>query len=700
AALTLELVIPGVGNRISKLLDVTLDSSGAVTGRLADVVFKLGPLSLKIIGAELGTPGFKITQAELQLPLGLGGNKAGFNAQNVYITKDGQLDLSRNGLLEINFPNITVGGASGFTIEGPSARLAVNGDEYVFTGRGTFGLPGVGKGQKSGGGQCGVEVGFSVSNLPPPIRQASLSISGCFSIPIDTTGFFLSGVNGSVELDEGNVSVDLGITITGGPLVPGFGALISGSIAAHWDNSWKVGLSGAIKVLGMDALRASLELSQRQGLYGRFDVYAVGGIVNGYAEFRAWQSSGSFHITGSAGVNVKITKGAYVSECVDFGAFDGCIYFPPSTVDIGSARADFGEFRNTEAGGTLYGFKGSLRVLDLGPYSFFVNSSGQVSFRGTNKYQLLQPPALLRAGPNVLGATAQAFSVAPNTPSILGGMLVGSGTPTLELIAPGGTTVYTAGTPGISITNTPTQTLLGINNPTPGTWLINAAGSVAGDQISLSAFGGQPVATVAAPTVAANADGSYTIGYTGSSATPTSTVSLFYDTSPISRTGVPIAQGLPLAGSFTWTPDRIANGTYHIYAMVDDALGVPDFAYAAAPITITDTTPPPVPTNVLLSTQVTSTTVRWSHTAPPDIGGYRLYYTEPGGHTSVIDVTAGADTSYLLAGLYLNGDWQVAVSAYDISGNESAKSAAATTRVTLPTPPPDARMLYLPIVAR
>ena len=96
---------------------------------------------------------------------------------------------------------------------------------------------------------------------------------------------------------------------------------------------------------------------------------------------------------------------------------------------------------------------------------------------------------------------------------------------------------------------------------------------------------------------------------------------------------------------------------------------------------------------------MTTTTVTWQHAAPPDIAGYRVYYTEPGGHTSVSDVTAGEELRYALAGLYLNGDWQVAVSAYDLSGNESARSAAATTRIALPRAD-DRQTLYLPVVAR
>lgn len=73
-------------------------------------------------------------------------------------------------------------------------------------------------------------------------------------------------------------------------------------------------------------------------------------------------------------------------------------------------------------------------------------------------------------------------------------------------------------------------------------------------------------------------------------------------------------------------------------------------------------------------------TVSWDANTEPDLAGYRLYYgTAPGVYGTPIDV--GNVTSYLVTGLTAGVVYYFAVTAYDTSGNESAKS----TEVTLST---------------
>lgn len=579
STLKLAVVIPG--NRLVKEATLTLDHTGAAQGTLRDMALDLGQVTLTVSQAVLGNDGLAITDATLQLPTGLGGAQAALTVGDARITGDGQLHLG-SGSAQINFPNIHIGGDTGFGIEGAQATLTIDGETYLFSGAGTFVLPGVGPGT----GGCKVGTGFTLASTPPPLREATLSIDGCFKIPIANTGFFLTKVTGTVQLDEGDyVAIDVGIGIEGGPEVPGLGAALSGEPAAHWDTSWKVGLSGTLKVFTFDVADAALTLSRANGLEGTLNISLHGGLVQGSGRFHVWHDQSSFHITGSQQVEVRIDQGQIYQKC----ALGVCLNIPPATIQGPRVGADFGEFRTN--GGTIYGIKGRVNILGYHP-AFFVNAQdGSIRFdrNGLHEYQLVDAISL-QANTDVRHLT-----VAPDTEALLVSLAVDSGSPTLSLTTPGGQTLD-AGSPEVVATTVATQTLLTVPNPTPGAWQVVVGNLNGGEQYLVVALGAQPPAEVTAPIITDNGDGSYTITMVGSSSTPTSTLSLFYDRSDSERTGIALVEELPLTtSSYTWQPTAMASGTYYLYAMVDDPLGAPAYAYSATPITITDTTPPDTP---------------------------------------------------------------------------------------------------------
>jgi hypothetical protein len=394
-----------------------------------------------------------------------------------------------------------------------------------------------------------VGTSFTLASTPPPLRDATLSIKGCFKIPIGNTGFFLTSVKGSVSLGESSVAVDIGVGIEGGPELPELGVALSGEPSAHWDNSWKVGLSGTLKVFDFDVAQAALSLSKARGLEGTIHVSLYGGVVDGQGSLHIWKDGSSFHFTGREQVQVQIPQGQLVNK--------GWLTIPPETITGPSVGADFGEFRvgNT----TTYGIKGHVTVLKINA-AFFADAQGKLSFGKLDEYKL--------AGLAGIGLQAssdqRSFTVASGTPALLVGLGFASGTPALSLIAPDGQTL-TASSPGVVATTSLTQTLLTVSSPLPGLWQARAD-NLADAQYTLAALGARPVPTVSAPTVTDNGDGSYSIGVIGSSSTPTSTLSLFYDASASEHTGLPIAQDLPLSTtSYLWRPGAVAAGTYHIY---------------------------------------------------------------------------------------------------------------------------------------
>jgi hypothetical protein len=78
--------------------------------------------------------------------------------------------------------------------------------------------------------------------------------------------------------------------------------------------------------------------------------------------------------------------------------------------------------------------------------------------------------------------------------------------------------------------------------------------------------------------------------------------------------------------------------------------------------------------------------VSWDPNSEPDLAGYRIYYgTAPGGYEAV--VTVGSETyAHQLAGLAPETTYHVAVTAFDLSGNESDFSEERSVTTECDTP--------------
>ncbi len=118
--------------------------------------------------------------------------------------------------------------------------------------------------------------------------------------------------------------------------------------------------------------------------------------------------------------------------------------------------------------------------------------------------------------------------------------------------------------------------------------------------------------------------------------------------------------------------------------------------YAPAPRARTLHPLPALNPPLQVTTQGSDALVSWQASPAPDVAGYRIHYSEPDRRTTfVADVPADGDTGYTQQGLYLDGAWEFAVSAYDINGNESPRSVAVEARIG-----EAGDQVYLPLVRR
>ncbi|MFN8495673.1 MAG: Calx-beta domain-containing protein [Caldilineaceae bacterium] len=682
-SVNLALVIPQ--NRVIKTVGFKLDHTGAINATVAEVNFSLGLVTLNIKQAELGPTGLAISQAELQLPAGLGGAKAELMVANALITSDGQFTLA-NGSVSFEFPNIHVGGDQGFDIQGANTTLSINNGEYRFTGKGSFTLPGLGPSTAA----CQLGISFTLASTPPPVREASLSIEGCIKIPIGSTGFFLTSVSGDVTLDETTVAIDLGIGVEGGPDIPGLGAAINGTPTAHWDNSWSIGLSGDLKVFRWNAANASLNLDPRNGLVGTLQL-SVLGVIDGNGKLRVWKDQSKFHITGRADVSVQIPAGAILHQCSS-SVINVCVTVPPQPIVGPNASSDFGEFRISTSA-LAYGMKGQVHVMGYNP-AFFLDANGRISFDlgGLQQYQLVDQPPIVQSSLAEKRDIAYPITVG-NTPALIVAMGRDRSNLTVSLTDPTGRLITSATSdPAIFYTSTETQTLYTVANPQHGNWLVTVGNRTGNESYLLQVIGAPVAAKIIQPPVLIANNNGYVISLQVTGA-PTATYSLFYDNDGTGNDGKPIITGVPVnQTSVNWNTSAVPQGSYYVYALLDDPFNAPIIAYNATPVSIIDSAAPDTPTNLHVVRLDSQLRITWQASLASNTAGYRIYYREPnGGTTFVADIPNRQQTSYTQQGIYLQGDWEVAISAYDINGKESARSATVVSTNQL-------NNLYLPFV--
>lgn len=111
---------------------------------------------------------------------------------------------------------------------------------------------------------------------------------------------------------------------------------------------------------------------------------------------------------------------------------------------------------------------------------------------------------------------------------------------------------------------------------------------------------------------------------------------------------------------------------------------------SATPESPRDTVAPEAPAGLVAVAGTHEVGLSWTANEEPDLGGYKIYQSIDQGNTWSETADAGNTTSYTVTGL-TNGDaYWFAVSAYDLSGNESDRSdyAEATPNAAEDTVPP------------
>lgn len=593
-------------------------------------------------------------------------------------------DVRLEGTSQLALPDITI---KGFKLTGLKVGVERrDAGGYAFNGEGALEVKNFIK--RSSSDEVGIFVGVKVymTNTELTWENLQAGLRGV-SIPLGTTPVFLTSLDGSVDLSgvDAQLAAMAGVEL-GPPELNDLlgGAILSGDTSLTVNTGGWGELSGNLKLFEeFDAANASLSVNKPgvsvDGVRGTFNVNALNVILGNFTAYLGFDDPA---IEGSALVTLQLPV-SQASEWIQF-------FIGDEDITLTAVQAFL-----TKLSGK-YGIGANAQLGDL-QFAVFINSSGEidvdddwfpVSSNPRAAHVIATQRDELRAGQMGLTLTgvsdAVVFVLDPNGATHL----------KLTLTDPAGNEI-TAG----NVTNYPNITLgrqLGgwaylVKNPAAGNWTMKVKGIIGGENYTLDALTHDTQPTVNINSVAAIGNG-YTIAWDGADSENTALVSLYYDVDAQGYDGVLIASGQPLDGQYAWALSAVPNGTYYVYAKVEDGSNIPAVsAYSGVPVSVMDLVAPSVPMGLSALAGQDKVKVSWLPNTEPDLDGYTVSYTYSSNPLNVFTQTVSGQQA-ILPRPDLVQSISVQVAAVDVSGNQSAFSAALTilpSQLDDLTPPAD-----------
>lgn len=461
--------------------------------------------------------------------------------------------------------------------------------------------------------------------------------------PFGATGIFLQRIAGQVdnvaENDPDPIAFGGGIGATGGPTItinlPDWaggtfsGKLIGLDVDAVIDREHLTG-SGELSIInGLAVSDGTAELNWTDGfLAAQGNLNVLDGLITATASFRA-----------DSALNINLFANA------TFGVPD-VVPFIGGTSGLSGKFAlnyinDFTFSNDYVAAWT------TVPVPVIGPtvLGFRVFLNGGFEVLGGDEVDSIEQqtqPAVMEGAPReaaVLSISDSIFPIATGTSWVFFSAEWDNASPGtgIVLTTPGGQVLTEADIAArsdmaiVTPLSSATRRVVVVSSPAAGNWTVSV-----NDNAGLVNLRFNALVATAAPTVeiaGVSGGAGHTpvpIAFDAFDGDSTATVSLFYDTDNTGFDGVQIASGLIESDgrqTFTWNTTGIANGSYFIYALIDDGQHAPVFAYSASAVTIDDSDPPDDPDPVI-------PTIRFRRVYNPQAAFH--FFTTSAGEASIL----------------------------------------------------------------
>lgn len=406
---------------------VSVDTKGEVRGAIESFELVIAGMTLAVKSASIENGMVKAQEATFSVPKEWGGLSV-----SVY-----QVEISSKGFSigggSFKLPEIKVGDMS-LTLQG---TLKKEGDGWLIAAGGELKLPNAGGAGCSGLG-VSVEI-FAGSNQQLMIEIAPVSadatealafqlrkvgVSLRCTIPLGTSGFDLTRIEGTVTLTSNVTKIEMRATIESKLGIGGFRAVTAdGNMSVEYvKNPYKfeIGIGASMKIFSMfEAARASATMRFTDGnvpflFKAEMNINAV--IARGNVQLTAWTRDGQFNLVGRIYGEVGVKRGALVDRCWNSWLFgQGCLRIPSDDWFIG-AGMEFGKFRQDY--GDAWGFKAMVRFYGVN-YGVYVDTDGRFRVGNVDQYRLIDAPSVQRARDLHARLDAQSLNRAVMSPADL-----------------------------------------------------------------------------------------------------------------------------------------------------------------------------------------------------------------------------------------------------------------------------------------
>jgi len=354
----------------------------------------------------------------------------------------------------------------------------------------------------------------------------------------------------------------------------------------------KIALGGELSIIFKEVFTGTIEgeINNKEGVIKfKGTINALNGLLTGNGSLTIDATNdGNFRVTGMATLRGKAptVRGSLFLRGQDIADVTTYVQYRP---DSNPDNDFFAAFFKTNL--KLLGERNvGIRVYPDGRYEVLTNLVGIVPVGGRSAAAV----GFARAASN-----SPAFNVEAGTDALL---LAASwendvGLVPVEIVAPDGT-VFTeadfdpARMAVIDDLSGPTDRSVGVLDPEPGVWMIRIADSDGLGEVQFNAFRDTAEPTIDVTSAATGAAGG-SIGFNAADADSDANVSFFYDTDGEGFDGVLIDETFESdsAATFPWDTSDVPDGTYFVYAMIDDGNNAPVFDYFETPVTVDNTAP-------------------------------------------------------------------------------------------------------------
>jgi hypothetical protein len=475
----------------------------------------------------------------------------------------------------------------------------------VIRGETRMALPNIGS---SSDPNAGITASFKLCE--GTLRSVHLAFESPVGLPIGTSGLFLTGLEGSVDIYPTGTVISVTIKFQTSP--SGDGGLLKVQGTVTIDTAGLFSFTGSGEILSLARIDGTIAVAWNSlDILLDFEV-RIGSWLEGGLYAHIWRGRGwdgrydwlppdnALHFTGQIDSTLKLEEGGIVDA--------GPLVLPPFDISYGTDLA-FGEFcisndcQQYEKGikgnfeifgfaiGLYYGFEEGLDFILGNDDYVLIDQFGGQYLSQAQLSELAADGLRLSAAPQQIGSTAEiTFTVSEQQESFLAGMGWLDGAPELTLINPAGLEITPANAEanGAVFYTEPKSRWIGLRNPLAGTWRAKIANlsQEGNEHYTFMQFGNKgapgdptnPSLSAERISVAPLGNGVYNISWVvPEDADPTHRISLYHHrTTAISGTlqrDLPIIKHLPYTqGSYSWTPKGLINGDYQVYAVVDDGV--------------------------------------------------------------------------------------------------------------------------------